>query len=281
MRLVCIPAIKGHIKYVDYSLKLLLKRFPDEDFIIVTPHQNSFNYLNNEQITVRSDADFLDLTPEEIKSKLTDDKKSMYKWYYQQFLKYSIVSKSKQYTEVLIVDADTIILSNCAQDNDSLNLTTLEYNKSYFHIIREYFPRQKLLPKSAIVNFMWFNTALFSGMLDSIVGKSKIKWFQIILESINKAEPLFAFSEYETYANYKFNNKKTTLKTLRIFRRADLFMDFYSFEKIIKVANIYKLDLLSFEDGHNKSFLKKVIVFLMIAVIELRLFLINILNIKK
>jgi|SaaInlStandDraft_6_1057023.scaffolds.fasta_scaffold255636_1 hypothetical protein len=77
MRLVCIPVIKSHIKYVDYSLKLLLKRFLDEDFIIATPHQNSFNYLNNAQITVRSDSDFLYLTPEEIKSKLTDDKKNV------------------------------------------------------------------------------------------------------------------------------------------------------------------------------------------------------------
>ena len=179
MRLICIPAIKSHVKYVDCSLKLLLKKFPNDDFMIVTPHQESFNYLNKEKITIKSDIDFLDLTPEEIKSKLTYNKKSMYKWYYQQFLKYSIISKSKQYSEILIVDADTIILSDYVKDSDSLNLTTLEYNKSYFGIIKKYFPKQKLLPKSAIVNFMWFNSILFGEMLNSIVGKSKRKWFEI------------------------------------------------------------------------------------------------------
>tara|TARA_B110000211_G_C14047043_1_gene539474 strand:- start:794 stop:1633 length:840 start_codon:yes stop_codon:yes gene_type:complete len=273
MKLICIPATRIHIKYVEFSLQLLSKSFPDNDILIVTPHPNSFNHLNKRNIVVRNDTEFLDLSIDEFKKELTDDKKHMFKWYYQQFLKYSIISKSKEYSDILILDADTIILSDCVKDINSINLTKLEYNKSYFELIKNHFPGQKLLSKSAIVNFMWFNSILFAEMLDFMVSDSKRNWFDILLEDINKSTPLIAFSEYETYANYKNNNKKSELKVLKIFRRADLFMDFYSFERIIEIAKIYKFDLISFEDNHKKSLFKKIIISLIVMSINLKLFL--------
>lgn len=275
MKLICIPATRNHIKYVEFSLKLLSKSFPENDVLIVTPHPSSFNHLNKRNIVVRNDTEFFDMSLDKIKKELTDDKKHMFKWYYQQFLKYSIITKSKDYTDILILDADTIILSDCVKDINSVNTTTLEYNKSYFDLINYYFPNQKLIPKSAIVNFMWFDSILFSEMIYSFEGESKRKWFDIILEYINKSASKIAFSEYETYANYKYNNKKSSVKTLKIFRRADLFVGFYSFEKIIKIAKVYKFDLISFEDNHKRSLIKKIIVIFMVIIIELKLFLIN------
>lgn len=271
MKLICIPAIKSHVKYVGYSLNLLIEQFPDADFMLVTPDRESFSGLRKSNISIRDDTEFLDLSRDDVKRKLAHPKKSMYKWYYQQFLKYSIISKSTKYAEVLIVDADTLILSDCVKAGDALNLTTLEYNESYFEIVKKYFPEQRLLPKSSIVNFMWFNSVLFGDMLKSIEGNSKRKWFEVILEDVNKTMAPCAFSEYETYANYKFNNKKTALNTLKIFRRGDLLMGVYSFEKIIKVANSLKLDVISFEDTHDNSLWKKFTVCLLFFAIELYL----------
>ena len=50
-------------------------------------------------------------------------------------------------------------------------------------------------------------------------------------------------------------------------------MDFYSFERIIEIAKIYKFDLISFEDNHKKSLFKKIIIILMVISINLKLFL--------
>jgi len=211
-RLICIPATKHHIKYVDFSIKILLEYFPNDDFLIVTPNTDSFNYLKRENVVVEDDNQYLDLSAEQIKLYLTDNKKSISKWYFQQFLKYSIINKSKKYTDILIVDADTILLSDCIKDVNSINLTTLEYNTPYFDFICNYFPNQIILTKSSIVNFMWFNTNLFGEMLNSIEGNGHRKWFDVILEDINKSPSLMAFSEYETYANYKYNNHNTGLK---------------------------------------------------------------------
>ena len=271
MKLICIPAIKSHVQYVDYSLKLLMEKFPDADFMIVTPDRESFSALCKSNISIRDDIEFFDLSPDDIKRKLAHPKKRMYKWYYQQFLKYSIISKSTKYAEVLIVDADTIILSDCVKDVRSVNVTTLEYNESYFEIVDKYFPDYMRLSKSSIVNFMWFDTTLFSEMLNRISKNSGEQWFDTILMDLNKITSPFAFSEYETYASYKFNNVKSVFLTLRVFRRGDLFLGFYPFEKTIRIANLFRLDLISFEHNHDSSLVKKAIVLLMVLACEVGL----------
>lgn len=271
MRLICIPAIKNHLKYVTFTISYLEKKFLNDQIIIVTPDQDSFMHLNNGNVSVKADSEFLDISSEQIKSNLSEDKKYMYKWYYQQFLKYSIVIKSKKYEDILILDADTIFLSDCIDDSDCINFTSLEYNESYFKIIEKYFPSHKLLSKSTILNFMWFNRILLLNMLDIIQGNQENKWFEVILDNVNKSKSPFAFSEYETYANYKHNIKFPEQKDLKIFRRADLFLSFYSFKKIIEIGKIFKFDLISFEEDHNRSLSKKIIVFFMKFIIELKL----------
>jgi hypothetical protein len=108
-------------------------------------------------------------------------------------------------------------------------------------------------------------------MLDIIQGNQENKWFEVILDNVNKSKSPFAFSEYETYANYKHNIKFPEQKDLKIFRRADLFLSFYSFKKIIEIGKIFKFDLISFEEDHNRSLSKKIIVFFMKFIIELKL----------
>jgi len=275
MKLICIPATENHVKYVDCSLKLLFGYFPNDSYIIVTPQPSVFKYLESNNVEVRNDIEYLDLAIEQVREALSGEKKLLYKWYYQQFLKYSILSKSQEYSDVLIMDADTIPLSNFIANIDSINLNTIEYHRPYFDFIENYFPNQKLLSKSAIVNCMWFNVSLFNEMIKLIDDKSDRKWYNVILENINKFDESIMFSEYETYANFKYNNTNSNLVVLKIFRRADLFTEFYSFEEIIKIARMFKFDLISFEDNHNKSLIKKIEVFILVIYIKMKLFLNN------
>ena len=270
MKLVCIPALKSHLQYVNYSLELLLKKFPNADYVNVTPDLKIYSHLRKRNVSIKGDDEYWDLSPSDLKSKLSYQKKDLYKWYYQQFLKYSIITKSTKYNEILIVDADTVILSDCVLDTSSINFTLLEYNKSYFEIIDKFFPHNTRLPKSTIVNFMWFNQALFRNMLSTLSKNSKNQWFNVLLDDINKNNSDYAFSEYETYANYKFNILKAGFKTLRVFRRGDLFMHIYSLEKTIALANFFKLDLISFENHHKTSIVKLLSVMPIVMVYEIK-----------
>ena len=79
MRLICIPAIKSHLKYVTFSIKYLEKKFSTDQIFIVTPDQDSFMHLNNNNVCVKSDSEFLDISSEQIKSKLSMNKKIKFK----------------------------------------------------------------------------------------------------------------------------------------------------------------------------------------------------------
>ena len=279
MKLICIPALKEHIIFVEYSYRNLSKRINDVQFLIVTPDCSYFQHLLSENLDVKSDSDFIDLSKEVIHSKLNSPKRHLYKWYYQQFLKYSIVNKLNDYSDILILDADTIIISDCIFDCDVIYTNNLEYNEFYFDIIKHFFPTNIIMSKSAIVNFMWFNKSLFLKMLNSITRLDNTDWFQNIINYINSSNFNIAFSEYETYANYKFNLITPPLISLKIFRRADLFLKYYSVDNIIKIANIFGYDVISFENTHNKNKVKKIIAFFIFCLIEFYFFFIR--NKKK
>jgi len=275
MKLICIPATVNHLKYVDYTLKLLSGYFPNDNFIIVTPEPVAFKYLESNVVVVKNDIEYLDVTQEYVREALCEKKKVLYKWYYQQLLKYSIIAKSQKYSDVLIMDADTIPLSNFIVNIEAINLNTTEYHKPYFDLLKSHFPDQKLLTKSAIVNCMWFNVSLFNEMIQSLEDNGSRKWYQVIIDDIGKLNESNKFSEYETYANYKFNKTNAKQVVLKIFRRADLFNDYYSFEEIIKIAGLFKFDLISFEDNHSSSLLKKVVVFILVIYVKIKLLLNN------
>jgi len=276
MKLICIPALKEHIFFVEYSYRNLSSRIDDVQFLIVTPDYSHFQHLLSENLDVKSDFDFIDLSKEVIRSKLNSPKRHLYKWYYQQFLKYSIVNKLNDYSDILILDADTIIISDCIFDCDVIYTNNIEYNEFYFEIINHFFPNNIVMSKSAIVNFMWFNKSLFLKMLNGITHYDNTDWFQIIINYINSSNFNIAFSEYETYANYKFNLINPPLINLKIFRRADLFLKYYSVDNIINIANIFGYDVISFENTHNKNKTKKIIAFFIVCFIEIKLFVIKV-----
>jgi hypothetical protein len=271
MKLICIPATANHLKYVEFSLKILIAYFPNDYFVIVTPQKNVFKYLESNIVSVKNDYEYFDVSHDNIREILSKKIKDFSKWYYQQFLKYSIILKSKEYTDVLILDADSIPLSNFIINLDFINLNTTEYNKPYFNFIENNFPNQKLLSKSAIVNCMWFNVPLFNQMINVLENNGSSIWYLVILNGINKYNESIMFSEYETYANFKYNNTYSEFKVLKIFRRADLFINYFTFEDIIKISRLLKFDLIAFEDKHSKHIKTKILVFFIVLFIKIKL----------
>ena len=112
MNLICIPALKYHKDNLAINIDNLLNFINKNEILIITPDVDDFKDFRFKGFNVKPDSYFSDISKSEIKSLLSPEKKFLNSWYYQQFLKYSIVSKCSEYSNVIIIDADSIILNN-------------------------------------------------------------------------------------------------------------------------------------------------------------------------
>lgn len=255
MKIVVIPALKQHLEIVRHSIRLI-KTTESIEILIVTPDFREYTTAFP-SIKILKDSYFQDLSKEEIKA-IPGVQLNKINWYYQQILKYSIVIKMEQYEEILILDADTIILNNeIFKDSNSTYYNLNEYNKEYFKLISSLFPEIKILKYSTINNFMWFKRSLLLQMLNSIEEMHQDIWYITILNLVKDKTANAEFSEYELYSNFKCFERMQELKRIKLFRRGDLFLPKYSIETIIETSMKMNLDLISFEFNHKTNWYKK------------------------
>jgi hypothetical protein len=250
MNIICIPALKKHKEHLNLSLKYLANHYSINEIIIVTPNKHDYFDLEKNGYVILEDNDFIDIDKNQILEILNKNIKFLNGWYYQQFLKYSIVLKLNNYDNVIIIDADSIILNFRIMLDDIIFLNENEYHEEYFVTINKIFPDIICLSKSSINNFQNFNRQILFQMIKEIEVEG-INWYLKILSLINESKQLRSFSEYETYANYAnayFNHK---ISKLKLFRRGDL-LNIYQDKNII-ISNLKNLgyDLVAFEISHN------------------------------
>jgi hypothetical protein len=265
MNLICIPALKKHQNHIRFSLSKLLNNFSNYDILIITPNKEDYSELIKRNIKVLEDNNFTDINKEEIEEFLNPEKKYLSGWYYQQFLKYSVVYKlSSSYDVITIVDADSIILNSRLYSSDKIFLNENEYHREYFVTVKKLFPEIIMLNKSSINNFQTFTSNIFREMIDRIETDG-LKWYIKILKLINNSNDLRAFSEYETYANYATFFYKIDMLPLKLFRRGDLLNIYETQSKIIKKLEYLEYDIVAFETNHDiklKHFIFSVFLFL-------------------
>jgi|AACY02.10.fsa_nt_gi hypothetical protein len=257
MNLICIPALKCHKDNLEINIDNLLNFVNKNDILIITPNVDDFKDFREKGFNVQADSFFSDISKSEIISLLNSEKKFLNSWYYQQFLKYSIVLKCKEYSNVIIIDADSIILNDRVLKNNFIFLNNTEYHRPYFSTIKNLFPSIKCLNKSAINNFQNFNREVLSQMIHKIEKIKDEKWYLYLIDQINHSHDIRAFSEYETYANYSFYFHNHELKSLKIFRRGDLINLYLSKDSILKLFKNTSFDIIGFEISHNIKMLHR------------------------
>ncbi len=251
MHLICIPALIKHKHHIQFSLNKLSKEFSNCDFLIVTPNKDDFTEFTNPYIKISEDIDYLDIDKNEIYEYLNHDKKSLYNWYYQQFLKYSIINKlSTIYDVITILDADSIILNTNLFSSNIIFLNDNEYHKEYFITIKKLFPEISILNKSAINNYQTFTTSIFTEMIYKIEIDGS-KWYTELLKLINDSDDKRAFSEYETYANYATYYYDLKCLPLKLYRRGDLLNIYETKKEIINKLQLLDYDIVAFEISHD------------------------------
>ena len=257
MNLICIPALKCHKNNLAINIINLLKFVNKNEILIVTPDLDDFEDFIKEGFNVQADSFFCDISKSDLISLLSSEKKFLNSWYYQQFLKYSIVLKCKEYTNIIIIDADSIILNDRVLKNNFIFLNTTEYHKPYFSTIKNLFPSIKCLTKSAINNFQNFNREVLSEMIYNIEKIKDEKWYLYLIRQINESNDIRAFSEYETYANYSFHFHGHQVQNLKIFRRGDLINLYLSKDLILRLFKNTSFDIIGFEISHHIKILHR------------------------
>lgn len=167
-------------------------------------------------------------------------------WYFQQFLKYMIILKLNE-KNIHLIDGDSIINTDflfkrkLTYTRKKIDYKYKKFNSLYSNVFLD-------SDKNFIVNHMFFEKRILKKMLSEMMMNEKNFIKKISKELINK--DVF-FSEYQTYALYvKKTEKNYKILKTKVFRRFDLI-----FSKNIEIA-LNKYSLVSFEDHHNKSFLK-------------------------
>lgn len=208
------------------------------DIIVVTPSIDQQLNKKYPKINFYRDDFFL---------KLNDNIQNTHRpnWYYQQFLKYSIVLKLN-YDIVHIIDGDSVLNSNHFFTN-SLHYSSIKLNVKYQNFT-DLFSKNLNSSKNYIVNHMVFEKKLLIKMFE-FFNVNESNYIRIFCSKLRSGNCWF--SEYQNYAMFVLltNKKRKSFKT-KVFRRFDL----------VQHANIYeglqKYSLLAFEKSHDSGILR-------------------------
>lgn len=212
------------------------KSFNNWDKVIVSPESNG-DVIKG--IQTYNDSDFLDF--ELVKSQLGGERVG---WYYQQFLKYTIVL-AYSVEKVLIIDGDSIL-----RDDIEFNqlyttgraVPTL-YKLFNTKLLGNDFGKEEV---SYITNQMLFERSVLVGMLGKLGGE--INWMGAIIDKL-KQNPKLMFSEYQLYAEYLLQVRNVKCHKLKVFRRFDCISS--GVHRALK-----KYDLIAYERQHKTGLMR-------------------------
>ena len=262
--LIVIPATKEHKSTVEISIKRLKLFYRNALIWIVCPNPLDFEDLRSKTVYIFPDEKFSIINKFQLKQLFTKNEKSLIGWYYQQILKYSIISSVKKDCKVLLLDADTILLDRFEPLKKGF-FVSREPSKAYLDHYRMLLGFEPRLKKSPITNFMWFDPLLLNRMLKEIEKRHMCPWWQAIIQIIKMHK--YSFSEYLTYANWvsnSFNNPEEVL--IKSFRRAELLNNFFkNSDQIIKAIKLKGYQTATFELNHNKNLTIKIFAFIILS----------------
>ena len=213
------------------------KHFSGWNKIIVSPDSKGEFVCSIETVN-----DNFYLRYDDVKSKLSGLRVG---WYYQQFLKYSIVlNRPERY--VLIVDGDSVLSDGI--DFSCLYSTMRTVPSSYRSFNKEMlgpdFGEEK---RSFITNQMMFDSLILKDMIGQLGGSDT--WIDKVVTILKKNSNMH-FSEYQMYAEYCLIRNNGKYKKLRVFRRFDCISEGMD-------AGLKKYNLLAYEYQHKTGLLRK------------------------
>jgi hypothetical protein len=216
------------------------KNFLDIDIIVVSPKERNLPLYKN--VIYKKDEDFL---RREDFSIIEDTHRP--NWYYQQFLKYSIVINLK-YDLVHIVDGDSFVRKDLMFSN-LIFYSKKSIEKQYSNFIEIQTKEKVYSDRNYITNQMCFNKVLLKKIILDL-SKEGNHWIVTVCKTLNTKNDLW-FSEYQFYANYLLKIGKAKEHEVKVFRRFDIIG-----QKFEHGFNNYAV--LANESQHKTGFFRKI-----------------------
>lgn len=226
----------------EVDLKIIEELSNNFDSItVVTPDCSGFD--NTKNIEFVCDSTYLNYSW--FKDKVKDGLRVG--WYYQQFLKYSIVEKSSG-DNVLIIDGDSIVSDVVTKP--VIFTTGKQAQEQYLKFNRRLLGGSIYEEESFVTNQMLFNKKIFHCLIDSIESHNATSWMNAILNIINNSQGA-QFSEYQLYGSYAKNEHSVKVDKIKVFRRMDCI------NKGVE-EGLEKYDLIAYESHHKTGLLRKI-----------------------
>lgn len=169
-------------------------------------------------------------------------------WYYQQFLKYSVVLdlyKKKSYNLVHIVDGDSYIKKELIFE-EKIFYTSKIIEKPYNNFIHKLNYKFCFETRNFITNQMCYNPKFLEEMLNKIIPEQG-DWIDYFCDLIINNEDCW-FSEYQVYANFVKCEFNILQEPIKVFRRLDLI-------NVSVSSALNKYSVVSNEVNHKSSVL--------------------------
>jgi hypothetical protein len=184
-------APKDEIK-LHYVIEYANKHLKHKKIFVCSPH-NITNKITDNNITYINDRDILDVPDRSFISFRPN-------WIYQQFLKLFFNQSESEYYFAL--DADTIITKTLSLFEDNHPIWYYGWKQNhlpYFLFNKKFFKLDKILEHTGIGDLGLFNKKIIQTFLDYTGVKTPLELLKVLGPKTN---PVFHFSEYETYANF-------------------------------------------------------------------------------
>ncbi|WP_020617057.1 DUF6492 family protein [Paenibacillus daejeonensis] len=204
---VLIPAIEkdlGTLPRVIDSVRAMV-RHPIGRFLIIAPDTPRMRQLcATKRCTFVHEHTVLPITKSDIHYRSARWERSG--WLYQQLLKLG-AEKLVTASYYFVIDADTILIRPhhfLTPEGKTIFYTRNWSQPEYFVTYRKLMGREPART-SFVTHYMLFERAKVRQMKQKIEARHGMSWYRAILKSMNRKKQ-FAFSEFETYANYHISS---------------------------------------------------------------------------
>ncbi|WP_308638204.1 DUF6492 family protein [Paenibacillus silvisoli] len=207
---VFIPAIEKDLGTLPYVINAVRKqvKHPIGRFLIVSPNSSRIKALcKRKRCTFVNENKVLPITKKHIHYRSRRWERSG--WMFQQLLKLG-GDKLCSSNYFLVIDADTVLIRPHVFRSGG---KTLFYCRNwsqpeYFRTYRKLMGKKAIRPASFVTHYMLFERSKLRQMKKMIAAKHGMSWYRAILKSMDRTKQ-FAFSEFETYANYLYARNRS------------------------------------------------------------------------
>ncbi|MFC3749392.1 DUF6492 family protein [Paenibacillus sp. GCM10012306] len=204
---VLIPAIEKDLATLPHVVKAVRThvKHPIGRILIVAPRKERLlHFCREHSCTFIDENTVLPITKKDIHYRSRTWERSG--WLFQQLLKLG-GDKLCKADYFLVIDADTVLI---APHRFRQNGRTVFFSRSwsqpqYFVTYKKLMGRKASAPSSLVTHYMLFERSKLSRMKKEIEARHGVPWYSAILRSMNRSKQ-FAFSEFETYGNYVYQN---------------------------------------------------------------------------